>query len=477
MDIDYSDILITNKKAEEYSSRLGLKKVLSGFHLWGIGVGTVISAVFLGWNRGLEAAGPGGLLIAMLFVSLYFMILVPIFSELSSYFPFAGGFYAYARKGLGTFWGYLAGTLTIIQFVCASSAMVLYMSTYLKIFTIPISPNIVALIIFTIFIMIDIAGVRVSALIQFTLTAASVSALILFFMGTSVSFQPQILVHENLMPNGWYGVIFAIPIALWFYICITGISVAAEETKNPETSVFLGYITSLITVIILSFSAVIFCITVVDWRSLIEVDRPLNFVLSFVQSGDRVLSLVFSALFFCALFAALHGMISCFSRQTFALSRAGYLPKALSKIHPATKAPYMSILFPGLLAMLLSTQLSLGALISLVIYSALSMHVIVLFSYLEISNKEPNRTIRKRFRKKILVWIALLMTLFILIIYTSQAFRYIPELLFTLLIVSLYYLVIGKNYICDDAPEEIEAKLGKIYTKGKMDLKNDISFK
>ena len=38
-----------------------LKRSLSPFLLWGLGVGYVISGMYFGWNLGLEQGGTGGL--------------------------------------------------------------------------------------------------------------------------------------------------------------------------------------------------------------------------------------------------------------------------------------------------------------------------------------------------------------------------------------------------------------------------------
>lgn len=41
----------------------GLKKTLTPFMLWGLGVGYVISGMYFGWNLGLEKGGTGGWLL------------------------------------------------------------------------------------------------------------------------------------------------------------------------------------------------------------------------------------------------------------------------------------------------------------------------------------------------------------------------------------------------------------------------------
>ena len=47
------------------------------------------------------------------------------------------------------------------------------------------------------------------------------------------------------------------------------------------------------------------------------------------------------------LVASFHGIIIGYSRQIFALSRAGYLPPCLAQIHPRFKTPHVAILAGG----------------------------------------------------------------------------------------------------------------------------------
>ena len=85
-----------------------LKRVLRPLHLWGIAVGLVISGDYFGWNLGLGQAGPLGLLVAVLLVTVMYVCFIFSYTELSTAIPHSGGPYAYARKALGPFAGLLA---------------------------------------------------------------------------------------------------------------------------------------------------------------------------------------------------------------------------------------------------------------------------------------------------------------------------------------------------------------------------------
>ena len=72
----------------------GLKKTLSGFHLWGIAVGLVISGEYFGWSYGWASAGTLGFLITAVFITVMYVTFIFSYSELSTIIPSAGGPFA-----------------------------------------------------------------------------------------------------------------------------------------------------------------------------------------------------------------------------------------------------------------------------------------------------------------------------------------------------------------------------------------------
>ena len=462
MDNIEEDILITKKHIAEYSRRFGLRKILSGIHLWGIGVGTVIAGTFFGWNYGLEQSGSLGFFITTLIVTSFYLVLTFLFSELSILFPYAGGPYAYVRKGLGTFGGYLTGIFTISEFLCASSAVTISIASYIS-YCYPSIPKMyVAMGVYLIFLAIDILGIKQSAIFQLTVTSIAISTLVIFFISTLPSVDLSTTFAKEPFINGYKGIIQAIPFALWFYVCIEGISLAAEETKNPKIDMLFGFKSSIWTVVIFNLGVLIFCLSSVDWKVLLSNDYPLSSVLKIVQPGSKISLMVFTTLALSSLLASLHGMMNGFSRQTFALSRAGYLPKFLSRIHPITKTPYLAIILPGMIGMTLAYHATARTLVFTAGLSALLMYVLVISSYLKFKMHSEQQG-KTKFRVKwfiLLCFIALI--LFVLVfLYIKNSDNTLKIAIFFLIIV-LYYIFIGRKFIVNDAPEEREAQDKKI---------------
>src|SRR5688500_19077539 len=63
----YAILVITIRNSMTQTN--GLRKTLTPFMLWGLGVGYVISGMYFGWNLGLERGGTAGMAIATAFIT------------------------------------------------------------------------------------------------------------------------------------------------------------------------------------------------------------------------------------------------------------------------------------------------------------------------------------------------------------------------------------------------------------------------
>lgn len=380
--------------------------------------------------------------------------------------PYAGGPYAYVRKGLGNFQGYITGVLTIVEFLFAASAITISIDSYIS----NIFPNnskiYLAAGFYLFFLIMHIIGSKQSAIIQLIMAGISVSALIMFFMGTADSVNLLSILDNKPFINGYKGIIQSIPFALWFYLCIEGISLAAEETKNPKGNMKLGFRNSILTVCIVNMLVLVFCLSSVDLKLLLSNDYPLSSVLEIVQPDDKVLLTVFSVLALSSLLASLNGMINGYSRQIFALSRAGYLPKILCRIHPMTKTPYLAIIIPGIIGITLAYNLNAKTLIFTAVIAALFMYISVIHSYIKLKIDEYKKSDKKIYKRKWIIVLCVINSMLFVFALISiiNAEAFLSIIIFSLIVV-LYYFLIGRRLIVNDAPEEMEAREDKIIVK------------
>jgi ethanolamine permease len=322
----------------EASTSPGLKKVLGPVQLWGIAVGLVISGDYFGWSYGWNSAGTLGFLVATVLVATMYTTFIFSFTELSTAIPHAGGPFAYARRAFGPTGGFIAGFATLVEFVFAPPAIALAIGAYLNVQFPGINPKWFALGAFVIFIALNWIGIGIAAAFELFVTVLAIAEL-LVFMGVVLPGWSM----ANFVANGWAGsnelngaaisgIFASIPFAIWFFLAIEGAAMAAEEAHDPQRTIPIAYIAGILTLVTLAFGVMIFAGGVGDWSKLANINDPLPQAMKMVvgESSGWLHMLVWIGLF--GLVASFHGIIMGYSRQIFALARAGYLPATFAAL-------------------------------------------------------------------------------------------------------------------------------------------------
>lgn len=366
-----------------------LQRVLRPIHLWAIAVGLVISGDYFGWNYGLAQGGPMGMVAATLVVTLMYVCFIFSYTELSTAIPHAGGPFAYARRALGPFGGFVAGYATLLEFVFAPPAIALAIGSYVS-FRVPELPVIgVAVGAFVVFGLINILGVGIAATFELVVTAVAVLELLLFFGLTAPHVNVANIVTDPMLPHGWGGLMAAVPFAIWFYLAIEGVAMSAEEVVDPEKDIPKGYIAGIATLVTLALGTLICTAGVLPWQELVKDDSPLPRALAAVLSKDHPMThlMVYIGLF--GLFASFHGIMIGYSRQAFALARDGYLPRFLAYVLPGRRSPVWAIVVPGLVGVAALFTGKTAELITLSVLGACLLYVISMVSLFVLRHREP----------------------------------------------------------------------------------------
>jgi ethanolamine permease len=330
-----------------------LKRSLTTIQLWAIAVGLVISGEYFGWSYGWATAGTLGFTITDLFVAAMYMTFIFSFTELTTSIPHAGGPFAYARRAFGPTGGYLAGAATLVEFIFAPPAIALAIGAYLNVQFPELDQKIAALCAYLIFMTLNIVGVAVAATFELIVTVMAIIELLVFMGVVSYGFS-----IDNFVKGGWAGadqfgiaslggIFAAIPFAIWFFLAIEGVAMAAEETKDPKRSIPIAYVTGILTLLVLAIGVMLFAGSAGDWTKLANINDPLPQAMKFVvgEKSGWLRMLVVLGLF--GLVASFHGIILGYSRQIFALARAGYLPAVFASVHPRFQTPWIAILAGG----------------------------------------------------------------------------------------------------------------------------------
>nr|WP_319527721.1 ethanolamine permease [Pseudomonas laurentiana] len=387
-----------------------LKPTLGTLHLWGIAVGLVISGEYFGWSYGWGTAGTLGFLVTTMLVAVMYTCFIFSFTELTTAIPHAGGPFAYSLRAFGVTGGMIAGMATLIEFVFAPPAIAMAIGAYLNVQYPNLDPKVAAVGAYFVFMTLNIVGVSIAATFELVVTVLAVLELLVFMGVVAPAFS-----FSSFALGGWAGsdtfslgalsgIFAAIPFAIWFFLAIEGAAMAAEEAKDPKRTIPRAYIAGILTLVSLAISVMIFAGGVGDWRALANINDPLPMAMKSVVGNNSTWMhmLVWIGLF--GLVASFHGIILGYSRQFFALARAGFLPKGLAKLS-RFHTPHRAILAGGVvgIAAILSDGLVnlqgmtlTAAMITMSVFGAIVMYIVSMLSLFKLRRSEPDleRTFR-----------------------------------------------------------------------------------
>ena len=373
-----------------------LAKSLSPLMIWGLGVGYVISGEYFGWNLGLEHGGPYGMLVATLIVTVMYVAFVLSYAELACAIPKAGGAFVYAQRAFGPRIGMLAGTAQWIEFVFAPPAIAFAIGSYFSNFTTGLPPLALAMAAYIAFTALNIWGVKQSAIFELAITILAVGELLIFAGVTAPEFSWETF-STNPLPNGWLGVLPALPFAIWFYLAIEGIANVAEEAKNPQKDIGRGFLYAIGTLVFLALLVFFTSVGVAGWEKVVfdpltgePSDSPLPLALGFLLGTDHPLFHLLITVGLFGLIASFHGILLVAGRATFEFGRAGYFPQALGEIHPVRQTPVKALIFNLLVGFGALLSGKTGEIITLSVFGALVLYVLSMCSLLRLRKTEPN---------------------------------------------------------------------------------------
>jgi ethanolamine permease len=370
------------------NSQPGLKKVLRPIHLWSIAVGLVISGEYFGWSYGWGVSGTVGFLISTLIVTLLYITLVFSFTELTTAIPQSGGPFAYGMRAFGHWGGFLAGFSTVVEFVFAPPAIAFALGSYLH-FLHPEIPAVgAAIAAYLVFVGINLLGIQWAARFELVVTLLAVIELCIFIGFTAPHFKMSNFMTDPL-PFGWSGVFAAIPFAIWFFLAIEGVAMAAEEADDPKRTIPIGYITGIATLVVLALGVMLCAGGVGDWKQLATRDYPLPEAMAMVLTKDSPWVKMLAGIGMFGLIASLNGIILGYSRQLYALARAGFLPEVLAVVSKKFRAPYWSLLAGAVVGVLCLFSGRTSELITISAMGAVTMYMVAMASLFKLRKDEP----------------------------------------------------------------------------------------
>jgi len=374
----------------------GLKKTLTPFMLWGLGVGYVISGMYFGWNLGLEKGGTLGMAIATVAIMVMYVTFSFSYAELACAIPKAGGVFDYANTALGKNMGFIAGIAQMVEFIFAPPAIAFAIGAYFNAFfpQVPILTSAIA--IYFIFTALNVYGVKAAASFEVIVTVLAVGELLLFSGITLPKFHSENLVHNNF-PNGWSGVFAAIPFAIWFFLGIEGVANVAEETKNPQRDISKGFGWGIFTLVILCILVFISTIGIGGWEAIVykngksgeTSDSPLPLALSMITGSNHLMYHLLITVGLFGLVASFHGLVLAAGRSTYEMGRVKSIPAILGKISPKFQTPANALIGNMIIGIIALLSGKTAEIIIISVFGALTLYIISMVSVMVLRRSRP----------------------------------------------------------------------------------------
>lgn len=388
---------------KDYFENRQLKRGAAGWLLLvGLGIAYVISGDYAGWNFGLGQGGWGGLMIASILMAIMYTFMCFSLAELATVAPTAGGGYGFARRAFGPWGGYMTGVAILIEYAIAPAAIAVFIGGYMRsLFEVDISQWVISAGFYAVFLGIHIYGAGEALRLIFAITALAVVALIVWVVAMvpffdsaklfDIAVSPDAAGASPFLPFGYFGIWAAIPFAMWFFLAIEGVPLAAEETSDPTRDLPRGLIGGMF--VLLAFCALIMTFGPggVGSEALKANTNPLVAALEHPSTygGPTWISKFVNFVGLAGLIASFFSIIYAYSRLVFAMSRAGYLPRGLSLTN-ARQSPWVALIVPGIVGFLLSLTGQGDQLILMAVFGATISYILMMASHIKLRISEPD---------------------------------------------------------------------------------------
>lgn len=163
----------------------------------------------------------------------------------------------------------------------------------------------------------------------------------------------------------------------------------AEETIDTHRTIYKGYAYGIGTLVALALGVMILTGGAVPWSAIARIDYPLPAVLAIVLGPDNAFTKLFASLGLFGLIASFHGTIIGYSRQLFALARAGYLPAFLGVVNARFQTPHWALVTGGLIGCIAVIMGRTDQIIVVAALGAVVMYIISLLSLFALRRNDP----------------------------------------------------------------------------------------
>ncbi|HTM76403.1 MAG TPA: amino acid permease, partial [Devosia sp.] len=317
----------------------------------------------------------------------------------------------------GPWGGFVTGLAENVEYVLAAAVIAFFVGSYLTgIFETPDSVQpLWWVLVYVIFVGLNIWGVALSFRVTLIVTLLALACLLVFWVSAipNMDFSRWALnIGEGgveladgngpFLPNGIMGALAALPFAVWLFLAIEQLPLAAEESIDPKRDMPRGIIAGFLTLVVSALAILTLNPSVAGIGSfaLGSSGEPLLDGFKAIYGDGIAKGLALVAVL--GLIASFHTIIFAQGRQIFSLSRAGYFPTFLSVTHDSRKTPHIAMIGGALLGLavimsvwFIASPESRGSvigftLLNMAVFGAMLSYIMQGISFILLRQNQPN---------------------------------------------------------------------------------------
>ncbi len=380
----------------------GLRHSLSTGQLSMIAIGGAIgTGLFLGSSFAIDLAGPG-VLVSYAIGGTITLLLMACLAEMSVSHPTSGAFGAYAEHYIGPLAGFLVRYAYWSAIVLAVGTEISAIAIYMK-YWFPAVPGWYWILGFSSgLIAINAVSVNLFGRVEYAMSLFKILAIVAFLVlgsyfvldapagsGVGLSNYTEL---GGFFPKGFGGAWVAVIVAIFSYLSIEMIAVAAGEASDPERAIPRAFRSTVFRLIFFYLLTLALVLAIVPWRLAGDGTSPFVKVMQAtnVPGAAGVINLVILV----AALSAMNSQLYITTRMMFSLSRAGHAPPLFGRLN-ARGVPLSALLLSSVgiaiaaVCNAVAPEASFTKMIAISMFGALFTWLMIFVTHLYFRRKHP----------------------------------------------------------------------------------------